>query len=441
MVAIANAIFVVAAVYSAGVAVYVFAQYGAPGDMRQLGLAVVPAAVSGLLLLALRMRPAWRVRVAAAMVSTSVSLWGLELVSGWVLSVDPLDTFSLRTEGFDRRTRSEVVEGLRRDGVKAYPSIIPKELLYEIDGGVVRSRIALGNTEVVPLGGIAAVPTVFCNESGAYVVYRSGEQGFHNPPGPWPPPPIDVLALGDSFTHGACVSSEQNMVSRLRQRYARVVNLGMAGNGPLIMLAGLREYGTALRPKHVIWFYFEGNDLNADLLGERKSPVLRRYLEDGFQQGLLSRQGAVDAQLVAYVDRAMAVADTPAPTLRLDNFVLLRTLRNITGWTYGPSEEDVDLFAEILRQAQAATASWGGQLHFVYLPIWNSVVPPRSAYFRSMDERVTAVVEGLHIPSLDMYEVFQRQHNHEGLFVYPRSHYGAEGYRVVAEAVLEHLNR
>ena len=51
----------------------------------------------------------------------------------------------------------------------------------------------------------------------------------------------------------------------------------MAGQGPLNTLATLKDYVPALKPKFVLWFFYEGNDVS-DLLYERQSPLLIRYL-------------------------------------------------------------------------------------------------------------------------------------------------------------------
>ena len=76
--------------------------------------------------------------------------------------------------------------------------------------------------------------------------------------------------------HGYCVPPEKSFVALIRQRHPATLNLGVAGDGPLLMLATLQEHLTALRPRTVLWFYFEGNDL-LDLQTERQSAVLRSY--------------------------------------------------------------------------------------------------------------------------------------------------------------------
>lgn len=207
---------------------------------------------------------------------------------------------------FDTRDRLQVIDDLKRQGITAYPSVYPKLLVKTsilASGRVGRSMITINGVETVPLGGIARVFTVLCNESGKYATYTSDEYGFHNPSGIWDAPRIDIVALGDSNTHGACVSSETSFVGWIRNRYPATLNLGMSGNGPLTMLATLKEYAPSRRPKSVFWFYFEGNDLN-DLNWERFNPVLIQYLNELFDQGLLSRQPEIDTALINYVNES-----------------------------------------------------------------------------------------------------------------------------------------
>ena len=130
-------------------------------------------------------------------------------------------------------------------------------------------------------------------------MFDSDEHGFHNPPGQWRAP-LDLAFLGDSFVHGSCVPSEANMVAVVRRARPSTLNLGTPGGGPLIMLAQLREYLPALRPRTVVWCHFSGNDL-LDLRRESEHPLLVRYLEPGFTQSLAAKQEAIDRGLEDYV--------------------------------------------------------------------------------------------------------------------------------------------
>lgn len=73
---------------------------------------------------------------------------------------------------------------------------------------------------------------------------------------------VDVALIGDSYVEGAYVSDDATVASVLGSTLGRpVVNLGVAGFGPSYELAALTRYAAPLRPRVVVWFFFEGNDL------------------------------------------------------------------------------------------------------------------------------------------------------------------------------------
>ena len=88
--------------------------------------------------------------------------------------------------------------------------------------------------------------TVHCNESGFRSVYRSDEYGFNNPPG-LHGQAVQVIVVGDSFAHGACVQPQDTFAAALRRLGTSTLSLGMDGSGPLLQLAILTEYAQALR--------------------------------------------------------------------------------------------------------------------------------------------------------------------------------------------------
>src|SRR4030095_17214981 len=112
-----------------------------------------------------------------------------------------------------------------------------------------KSDITIDGAEVLPLNGISNRVTVLCNETGKYAIYDSDARGFHNPKGIWESSRMSIAALGDSFAIGACAPSDENFVALIRARYPNTLNLGMLGEGPLIMLAALKEYLPPVKPK------------------------------------------------------------------------------------------------------------------------------------------------------------------------------------------------
>ena len=81
------------------------------------------------------------------------------------------------------------------------------------------------------------------------------------PRGLYQPETLDIAVIGDSFAQGACVPSARNAVALIRKSYPNILNLGSGGNGPLLELASLKEFAAPLKPRIVLWFYFE-NDLD-----------------------------------------------------------------------------------------------------------------------------------------------------------------------------------
>jgi hypothetical protein len=344
----------------------------------------------------------------------------------------------------DTRDRIEIIEDLRRQGIDAVPSFIPRWLLKpEYDEG-----------QIAALGGIANKVTVLCNENGSYVTYDSDEHGFHNPAGIWSLGSVDIAALGDSYTQGYCVPSDKNFVALIRGRRPATLNLGMAGEGPLLMLATFKEYAPRFRPKVVLWFYFEGNDL-WDLQDEKKTGLMPRYLEDGFNQGLLERQTEIDRMLTKHVEAARArklreQAKGPDRMRDLLEVGKLTTLRTKLGLVYGTDSSEqnrleqldanMNLFRRTLEQTKERVSGWGGRLYFIYLPDWSRYSLGTLPGAVGKRAEVFNVVKSLDLPLIDLHPVFQAHPDPLSLFPFRQvGHYKEEGHRLVAETVLKSI--
>ena len=402
---------------------------------------VFPAVLASALFASLRFRPAYRVNLAIFCISSLFSIYSLELL---LLAFQKFGTH------FDTRTRLEVVTDLRNRGIDAVPAVFPSALWDVQRDGNVKSTISINSSEVLPLGGIAKKPTVMCNESGAWITYRSDEHGFNNPEGIWQSRDISIAAVGDSFAFGACVPSDKNFVALVRKRYPATLNLGINGAGPLVKLAAVKEFLPVFRPKVTLWFYLELND-QSDLNQERRSGLLMRYLKGSFTQGLITRQTEIDQVLTKYVDtkRKLAEAKTVHEYLNYGlNIIKLSTVRTKLGLVYGTSkveesfvsnELQIRLFREILQNARAFTNTWNGMLYFVYLPAWQRYINPPSA----SDDRdaILALVSGLNIPIIDIHQAFQAHGDPLRLFPFRQpGHYNEEGHRLVAETVLRYFS-
>lgn len=439
---------------------------------------VIPAALACLLFASLRLKPVHKITLAIFGLSLIASLYMGELLLGFIhtgprkpvmsilmISNDKHKEASKLSKQFgvkiDTRDSEEIIADLSKQGIDAVPIVSPANHLFiEQPGGKVTSAVTLHGREIIPLGAISNKMTVLCNENGYYVTYESDQHGFNNPRDIWRSGAIEIAALGDSFAHGYCVPDEASFLSLIRRRYPATLNLSMAGNGPLLMLAAVNEYLRSFKPRIVLWFYFEGNDLD-NLQTERRSDLLMRYLEDGFTQGLVGRQNDIDRAIVADMvrqealerkNRAAREQNSAKSAAKILEFTKLSAVRKTLGLVDGTNSQElekladlgganIDRFRDILSQAKTRVNTWGGKLHFVYLPDWPRYKNSDPGPFGRQRPQVFKLVEALGIPIIDVHPIFQAQSDPLSIFPFREpGHYNEKGHEIVARQVLEALS-
>ncbi len=400
---------------------------------------VLPAAVALAACLLLFMGHRARLITGLQVVAIVLALAGAEI---WVQWQSHVAAEARRMASPPLPAPATLLARLRDAGTLAYPQ--PCGWNLRVAGGRAGSPVTVEGRPVLPVGGLAGNAMLWVTPDG--LNERIADQrGFNNPPGQWMPGAVEIMAIGDSFTMGADVPFGHGFVDHLRRKLGRTVNLGCNGNGPLFELAGLAEYGPHLRPRVVVWAYYEGNDLVKDAGLEMTSPILPRYLQPGFSQGLVQHHDAVQASLLHYLQghaAAMAQAvDRPAKpeTFAVNWTQLLRlgALRRALGLAYGFPPESLDVLVRALERARAVTDAWGGRLVFVYLPgearfTGTLARLDADAYRRAVLDQVT----DLDVPIIDLVPEFEAHRRPRNLFA---NHYTLEGYRLVGDVVLEAL--
>jgi len=458
----ANAVLAVSGMASVLVLLYLFDQYGWTAQRRFTSAAGigwyfgVPAVVACVCFAELWLRPAQKIAAAVITLALIVVVFGIEAFLS-ARGSDPVSRLEklVRTApgGFvETRDMDQVVADARRAGVNAVPFVgMPSAVPTSAS-----TSGAPAGTPAVPLSGFARRPTVTCIDAGQWRTFESDEHGFHNPPGLWGLP-VDIAAVGNSWTHGFCVPSNENYVARMRRQYPATLNLGMAGHGPLKILAVTTEYLSRLQPRIVLWFYFEGNSL-AELEGETKHAVLMRYLEEGFTQHLYEREGEVLEVLNQFAairlaadreDRARREAYEPpsmvVPVLKLTS------LRQALGLVYGadgqeqaePSDLErslVELLRRIVTDVNNRVSSWGGTLVFVYLPARERYDGGNLGVAGRQRSHVLEMVRDRNIPLIDLHAAFAMHSDPLSLFPFRlHGHYNPAGHRMVADQVLQRI--
>jgi hypothetical protein len=386
----------------------------------------------------------------------------------------------------DARNSFEVVHDLRMSGIDAYPAFVVADK-KNWPGERISDEVEM----IWPLGGISNRTIVHCNESGYWSIYESDEFGFNNPRGLWQDP-VDVMLLGDSFVHGACVNPREDLGGRIRGKVPRTLNLGQRGNGPILNLATLKEYGKEVKPRKVIWFYTEGNDL-INLRNEKFNPFLAQYLTPEFTQGLVDRQDEVDKVVESMTDVHWGRIRKLSQITWQDHIKYVVTLRSLRkrfgleviiekldsrwkieraikwlleaeekiGARMSESDEKVQdpktngnddkpeareyivqeaEFVDILNSAIKEVDSWGGDFYFVYLPAARRYQGSIAGPLRSRRPLLDALSNNPKITIIDGHKAFVAEGDPMRFFPFRNGgHYNAQGYAVIAEKISQAL--
>jgi hypothetical protein len=335
------------------------------------------------------------------------------------------------------------VLSLRSQFSTAYPMVAPQQFLFR------QYRYSPAPDALIPLGGISRTKTDLC-DAGNDIFYDSDSHGFNNPDVVWSTTP-DVALIGDSFVQGVCVPDQDQLGTLIRTSIPATLNLGVLGAGPISELATLREYAAPLKPKVVLWFFFEGNDIE-DLERERTS-VLAQYLDPDFSQDLWDKQPAIDSVLSRFADSVLTGERTASPDYRdIPGMITLPRVRMAIrlGLPGARKRIDPSLFTaldSVFVLAQSAVEAWGGKLYLVYLPDYHRFDKsplPYTGYehFNSEVEVHNAAFGGAEragIPVIDIAKAFAADPHPTKYWPHPLAHYGANGYALIAQTVLAYL--
>ena len=336
---------------------------------------------------------------------------------------------------FDARTKIQVVQDIRKKGINAYPSIHP-DMLFDPE------KIMWDCQDIFPLAGISNTHTVFCNESGKYITYQSDEHGFNNKQGLYKSSTkIDIALIGDSFTQGSCIMPEHNFSGNLMKHSFNVLNFGNGGSGPLFEYAIFKEYVTVIKPKVVLWFYYQ-NDMD-DLLKEQRVPILAKYYtEDQFSQKLLSKQNTIDSALKTYIDKKISQYKG-STGINAESIFKLWELRSRMGllckqdsFEKKTSHELEKIFSNIMSKTQQAISTWDGHFVFIYLPGHYAF----SSNNKNHHNMIMNIINRLGIGYIDIFDFLSDHPDPLSLFPFRLPlHYNEEGYRLISDEIVRYL--
>jgi hypothetical protein len=340
----------------------------------------------------------------------------------------------------DARSVSDVVASLRSRGIDALPGISRSWPTL----AAVESHVPYG---LFPLSHASNSTIVECNEGGQYLIYETDELGFNNPRGLVQTRRIDIAVVGESHALGYCVQPGHSTVDLIREEYPRTANFSLADTRSLSQLASFREYVEPLRPAVVLWFVNPGFAAPG---AEADNPILARYLDESFSQGLIDRQGEVDALVRRLAipiqeagDRVTNAELKRARTERFDAVYKLPRIRTAFALssTGQPQAPDLRSFEQVMRIVQVTTARWDGVLLVAVLPAYDEIVAGEAPEKRRR-KAVMEILDRLDVRVIDGTSSFHAAPDPAGLFALRiANHPNAAGHALLARQIIGELRR
>ena len=96
-----------------------------------------------------------------------------------------------KSKNFDNRNIQQVYEDLSKD----YDNVVPVIFPY---------HVSKTSKTLVPLSSISNKKTIYCNETGEWLVYDSDRYGFNNNDSRWDKDEFEFIIIGDSFLWHLC---------------------------------------------------------------------------------------------------------------------------------------------------------------------------------------------------------------------------------------------
>jgi hypothetical protein len=381
------------------------------------------------------------INITLCLISLITSFYILELIIFFLITKN-IST-NLNKLNFDTRSRAEIFFDLKKKNHDVVLSVYPYVFLED------------QNQSIFPLSGISNKQTIFCNENGYYAIYNSDRYGFNNPDKIWDNQKIDYLIVGDSFAQGMCVNEPENFSGNLKKMTQKnIINLGMSGNGPIREFATIKEYMPIKKPKIVLWFYFEGNDLT-DIDDEVKNNILSKYFVNStFTQDLRNKQNIIDKKLSKKMFEKLNEDYETRQVINYSYYLRFLKLYSIRNYleslvsikkSKNPNQEDVNKLKKILISSKKFIEDdHGAKLYFIYLPTYirysNSIKNNNDNLF--LYGEVKKIVKELNINFIDVNkDVISVSKQPLSFFPFGMNgHYSVYGYKTISEFIAKNIN-
>lgn len=274
------------------------------------------------------------------------------------------------------------------------------------------------------------------------------DNGFRNTK---TPTSADIVFVGDSFTEALLVPTVDVVSDRLAAHYgAQTANFGMMTYGPYQELEVVKRYAVPMRPKVVVWLFFEGNDLGDVTYYEWATKDLAGLHEQ--YHSFIHRSFSMNLPRTLYhASRAFKPSGEPRSAgLSNDPSQRFYFLHPPKDPTDKKNAAALETFDRLMHEAHQVTAEAGIRLVVAFIPVKLRVfddllkIDPSSDVAQwprtDVPQRVRKIVEGVS-PSIVYVDLLPPLRaaaaRGETPYYHIDSHWNSNGHKIAAEALAE----
>ena len=356
---------------------------------------------------------------------------------------------------FDTRTPEEFFFDAKKENSNLQPAFYYSPLFDNFN----TFKKAKKNQSIIPFRGPINSPSISCAEDLKYRIIQNDKYGFKNSNEIYNKE-INSMLLGDSYAEGFCVKGSEDIVGNLNKKGFATVNFGVAGTGPLISLAIMREFGDLIKPKNFIYLYFEGNDLQG-LNWEKKDKNLIKYLESEYKVNYLDNYSLIEDFLFLSAKESIKLGKSNLTLINNDfkknnleifkahmiDIIELQNLKNILRYNIldrHHQEYDLDLFFSVVEKMDLEAKKHKSKYLFVYVPSWSRYFTKNTRKESSikLKNKILEEIGNKKIKFVDLGNFFENEKNIKQYFPLGYlGHYNASGYSKISEILAKELSQ
>ena len=345
------------------------------------------------------------------------------------------------------------------DSKKVNPNLQPSFYYSPIFNNFNTFKEAKKNQSIIPFRGPINSPSISCAEDLNYKIIQNDKYGFKNLNNIYQKK-INSMLLGDSYAEGFCVKGSEDIAGNLNKNGFITVNYGVAGTGPLISLAIMREFGDLIKPKNFIYLYFEGNDLEG-LNWEKQDKNLIKYLDSEYKVNYLNNYNSIKQFLnlssreslelgklkLSLIDRDSKKNNFQIIKAHTIDIIELQNLKNILRYNILNKHQqnyDLNLFFSVIEKMDLEAKKYNSNYLFVYVPSWSRYFTKNTKKDSTIKlrDKILTELENKKIQVIDLSKFFEKEKDIEQFFPLGfLGHYNASGYNKISEILAKELKQ